>query len=127
MTRRQKLAVAAASMLLAAITAGLVIGLLPKRMPLAATGPLAGLILLGAFLTIRPYWRRLDHMQRDSRLVSWYWGGGFGGGLGLVLAVTVAGVRSPLFAGAALVWGLQFAGYATARLRWWLAHRAPSV
>jgi hypothetical protein len=66
-------------------------------------------------------------MQRDSRLNSWYWGGGFGGGAGLVLALLFTGVRSQVFAGAALVWALQFTGYAVARLHWWLVHRTEPV
>lgn len=127
MTRQRKLAMAAVTMVLAAIAAGILIGLLPRYLPLAAGGPLAALVLLGAFMAMLPYWRRLDHMQQDSRLLSWYWGGTFGGGVGLLLALMAASPRSPLFAGAALVWGLQFAGYTAVRLRWWLTHRAPSA
>jgi hypothetical protein len=80
-------------------------------------------ILAAAFLGMLPWWRNLDHMQRDSHLVSWYWGGSFGGGLGLLLIMAIAGVRGDMFAGAALVWLGQTAGYAIALLKWWITHR----
>jgi hypothetical protein len=75
---------------------------------------LAIVVLVGAFISMVPRWQMLDHMQKDSRLTSWYWGGGFGGGAGLVVALMFSGVRSPFFAGAALVWLLQCTGYAIA-------------
>lgn len=122
--RQVKIGRAIAGSLLAAVIAGLLIGVFLLHLSLAVAGPLAAIVLAGAFIAALPHWRMLDHMQRDSRLLSWYWGGGFGGGLGLVLALMLAGARSPVFAGAALVWTLQLAGYAAWRLGWWLAHRS---
>jgi len=121
--RQAKIGRAIAVSLLAAVVAGLLIGMLLLHLSLAVAGPLAAAVLIGAFVAALPHWRMLDHMQRDSRLLSWYWGGSFGGGLGLVLALMAAGARSPFFAGAALVWILQLAGYTGWRLWWWLAHR----
>ncbi len=125
LTARQKsIAITTVVMLSGATLAGVAIGLVRDRdLPPSIVGVLAAMALAGAFLATLPRWHRLDHMQQDSRLLSWYWGGGFGGGLGLVLALLFGGGRSPLFAGAALVWLLQFAGYVVFRLRWWLAHR----
>ncbi|WP_448663343.1 hypothetical protein ACG3SL_01325 [Sphingomonas sp. CJ20] len=125
--RQRRIWIAAAATVLAAALGGVLIGLGPRYLPAPGAGVFAAIVLAGAFLAMLPRWRALDHMQKDSRLISWYWGGGFGGGLGLVLAAVLAGTRSPLFAGAALVWLLQFLGYALARLNWWLAHRADAA
>lgn len=125
--RQRKIGFAGAAAVSAAAVGGLLIGLGPHYLPQAGAGVLAAIVLMGVFLATVPRWRRLDDMQRDSRLVSWYWGGGFGSGLGLLLALVLAGVRSPLFEGAALVWLLQFLGYAVARFRWWLAHRSAAA
>ncbi|OAN65939.1 hypothetical protein A7X12_14480 [Sphingomonas sp. TDK1] len=111
-------------MVLAGIAGGIVIGLGPQFLGLAVCAILTVTVLTGIFLAMVPRWRMLDHLQQDSRLASWYWGGGFGAALGLVLAILAVGVRSPLFLGAALLFLLQFAGYSVVRLRWWLAHRA---
>jgi uncharacterized membrane protein YfcA len=128
--REKRIRIASAVSLLAACVAGILIGLLSGQaphIPQLAVGLLAAAILFGAFMAMVPRWRRLDHMQQDSRLRSWYWGGGFAGGLGLVLALIFGGARSPLFAGAALVWLLQCAGYGASRLNWWRVHRAEAA
>lgn len=122
--RQWKIGIAAIGAISAATIGGFLIGVIPRYLSPTWGGVLATTVLIGAFLASLPRWHRLDHMQRDSRLVGWYWGGGFGGGLGLVLTLVFAGVRSPFFAGAALIWLLQFTGYALARLQWWLAHRS---
>lgn len=127
MTRRRKIWLAAGIALLATVAGGILIGLMPRYLSKGAAGGLAAIILVGVFLAMTPRWRMLDYMQRDSRLVSWYWGGSFGGGLGLVLAIILGGVRSPLFAGAALVWLLQCTGYVLVRVRWWFAHRSTAA
>lgn len=123
-TRQRQILFAGAAAVFAATFGGLLIGIVPLYLPRVMASALAAIVLIGVLLATLPRWRRLDHMQRDSRLASWYWGGSFGGSLGLVLAIIFAGVRSPLFAGAALVWLLQFTGYAVARFKWWLAYRS---
>jgi hypothetical protein len=80
-------------------------------------------VLAAVFAAAGPWWARLDDMQRDGRLVSWYWGGAFGGGLGLLAALALGGTRSPLVYGALLVWVPQCAGYLLYRLGWTLSHR----
>ncbi|WP_237718466.1 hypothetical protein [Sphingomonas sp. ATCC 31555] len=122
--RQRKIGVAAAVMMLGSVVAGLVIAILPLHLPIAIAGGLAALVLAAAFLVALPWWRMLDYMQRDGHLFSWYWGGSFGGGLALVLLAIGTGVRSPWFAGAALVWLLQCGGYGISRLIWWFAHRS---
>jgi hypothetical protein len=122
--RQRKIASAGVAVMAAAVAGGILIELIPHHLAPALGGALAIAIMIGMFVATVARWRMLDYMQQDSRLASWYWGGGFGGAVGLVLAILYAGARSPLFAGAALVWLLQFTGYAVARLRWWLAHRS---
>lgn len=122
--RQRKIGIAFAAMMLCAAIAGLLIAILSSHVSMGVAGLLAALVLAAALLAARPWWRMLDHMQRDAHLTSWYWGGSFGGGLGLVLAIIAAGTRSPLFAGAALVWLLQCAGYGIALLIWRFAHRS---
>lgn len=122
--RRKAIWSTTALSIIAAAVAGGLFGLFG----IGASSPVAVMIavtvLAGAFVAALPRWRRLDHMERDSRLLGWYWGGGFGGGLGLLLALAMGGARSPVFAGAALVWLLQFGGYVVWRLGWWIHHRA---
>lgn len=125
--RERKLWIAVALGLLVASLGGLLCGLVifvgrDHISPLAA-GLLVVAIWAAVFLGMLPWWRNLDHMQRDSHLVSWYWGGSFGGGLGLLLVMAIAGVRGDMFAGAALVWLGQTAGYAIALLKWWITRR----
>jgi hypothetical protein len=122
--RQRKIGIAGVAAMSAAVVGGFLIGIIPQYLAPTLGGVMAIAVLIGVFVTMLPRWRMLDHMQQDSRLGSWYWGGSFGGAVGLVLAIVCAGVRSPLFAGAALIWLLQFTGYAVARLRWWLAHRS---
>jgi hypothetical protein len=122
--RQRKLGVAMCLAGAGAVLAGLLVGRLPRQWPLALTAPIAVTCPAAAFIGLRPWWRALDHMQKDSRLRCWYWGGSLGGGVALLLAAVGSGVRSPFFAGAVLVWLLQFAGYAAERCLWWLAHRS---
>jgi hypothetical protein len=125
--RQKQIYIAGALMMSAAAGGGLLIGILPRYQTPVFSGTLAIAVMIGVFLTMLPRWRMLDHMEQDSRLLSWYWGGGFGGSVGLVLVIVFAGVRSPLFSGAALIWLLQCMGYAVARFRWWLAHRSDAA
>lgn len=126
--RENKLWTAVIWSLLAASVGGLLCSLVMfvwrDHIPPLAAGLLVIAIWAAVFLAMLPWWRRLDHMQRDSHLVSWYWGGSFGGGLALLLVMAIGGVRSDMFAGAALVWLAQTAGYAIALLKWWITHRA---
>ena len=50
-----------------------------------------------------PWWRKLDAMQKDGHLVSWYWGG-MAGGMAVLMALAAgSGVRSDLAQGGGLV------------------------
>jgi len=54
---------------------------------------------------------------------NWFWGGSFGGGLGLLLLILIGG-KNDVVLGAAAVWIAQFIGYAIAFIGWKIAHRA---
>lgn len=122
--RQRKIGIAGVAAISGAAVGGFLIGIIPQYLAPTLGAALAIAVMIGMFGATLPRWRMLDHMQQDSRLASWYWGGGFGGAVGLVLAIVFAGVRSSLVAGAALIWLFQFTGYAVARFRWWRAHRS---
>ena len=126
--KRQKAIWAAGGVaFLAAIVVGLLSGMFarlgPGQLPL-------GLVIVGcaalvgaALLATLPWWRRLDDMARDAHLTSWYWGASFGGGVALLAAAAMSGVKGPLFQGAALVFGAQAAAYVVCWLAWWALRR----
>ena len=126
--KRQKAIWAAGGVaLLAAVVVGLAGGMLirsgPTQLPL-------GLVVLGcavlvgaALLATVPWWRRLDDMARDAHLTSWYWGATFGGGVALMAAAAMGGVRGALFQGAIMVFGAQVLAYVVCWLAWWALRR----
>jgi hypothetical protein len=67
-----------------------------------------GLVFLGTY----PWWRRLDDVQRQSHLVSWYWGGMIGGVVVLMALIAGAGVHSDLARGGVFVIVGQAIGFA---------------
>jgi len=74
-----------------------------------------------------PWWRRLDHMERDSWLLAWFWGGGFGGATALLATMVLTGIDSDWFKGALLVMGAQSTGHSLFQVAWRRLHRgAPS-
>lgn len=93
------------------------------NLPLAVIAPLAVALAVAGFIASLPWWRKLDYMQRDSHLVSWYWGGGIGAVVGLIVTLGLFGRESHLVAGAALVLSAQVFGYAAALVVWWFRHR----
>jgi hypothetical protein len=73
--RQKQIYIAGALMMSAAAGGGLLIGILPRYQTPVFSGTLAIAVMIGVFLTMLPRWRMLDHMEQDSRLLSWYWGG----------------------------------------------------
>lgn len=73
-----------------------------------------------------PWWRRLDHMERDSWLLAWFWGGGFGGSLALLATAALAGIGSDWFRGALLVMGAQALSHILFQVGWRRVHGAVS-
>jgi hypothetical protein len=127
-TRTRNLRLAAAFALFAATAGGLASGLITlhgrDHMPAALLGLLLAVVLAVMFAGLLPWWRRLDHMERDGHLMSWYWGGSFGGGLGVLLLLVVDRGSGQLLMGAVLVWFAQIIGYAVALIAWKVAHRS---
>jgi|SRR6478752_2603189 uncharacterized membrane protein len=76
-----------------------------------------------AFAACIPWWRKMDHMQREGQLVSWYWGGLGAATLVLMALVAGAGVKSDLAQGAMYMVLGQAAGFFAYWVAWQWAHR----
>lgn len=124
-TRKLRIAFGFATLvsLLGTLLAGLIVYHGRDSAPTAVLVVAIAAILGAAVAAMLPWWRRLDHMQRDSHLTSWYWGGSFGGGFGL-LSLVVIGNGDAMAQGGAVVWIAQMIGYAVAFIGWKIAHRA---
>jgi hypothetical protein len=68
-----------------------------------------------ALLACVPWWNRLDDMQKQGHLVSWYWGGTAGAIVSLMGLVAHSGVRSDLATGGMIVLLAEAGAY----LLWW--------
>lgn len=84
---------------------------------------LAGSLLIFA---MRPWWRALDEMEKDAQLISWYWGGSMGLGVGLMTAVVLGGPASPMAQGALLAAGAQILFFLLFWVGWKILHRPRS-
>jgi len=126
--RTRKLWIAAAFATVVSLIGGLLAASIAAhgrgQAPFAVLALLIAIILGVTFAAMLPWWRKLDHMQRDSHLTSWYWGGSFGGGLGLLLIILIDREPNQLMLGGALVWLAQLIGYVVAFIGWKIAHRA---
>jgi hypothetical protein len=107
------------------IGAGIAGGVLARsEAALPAFVILGGLVLIFAlaiFATI-PWWRSLDHMQRDAQYFGWYWGGTAGAAAALVGIIAFSGTQSLLMKGALLAVIGQVAGFALFWIVWRLRH-----
>jgi hypothetical protein len=91
------------------------------------TFPLLVALCVVAGWAAGPWWRRLDDMQRQGHLVSWYWGGIGGMLMTLMALVAATGVRSPLATGGFLVTIGQSAGFLVYWLFWARGRRGPAA
>jgi len=76
-----------------------------------------------AFAACIPWWRKLDHMQKEGHVVSWYWGGIGGAAVALMALVAASGVHSELSKGAMYLFLGQGAGFLAYWFGWQWAHR----
>ena len=84
------------------------------------------LFLLGfgaIFAFCMPYWRRLDDVQKQGQLTSWYWGGMAGAVLMLAWLVAMGAHRSEFGMGAGIMLLVQTTGFAVAWGVWGLRGR----
>ena len=89
------------------------------------TFPMLVAVCVIAGMASGPWWRRLDDMQREGQLISWYWGG-IGGGLVMLMDIVArTGVRDPLFTGGVLLLAGQSVGYVIYWAAWAWARRRP--
>lgn len=87
--------------------------------------PLLLVICLAAFAGSIPWWRRLDDLQKNGHLLTWYWGGTIGLAVALMALIASTGVESPLTKGAMYLIMGQVGGFLLAFLIWWLRGRGP--
>ena len=80
-----------------------------------------------ALLASVPWWNRLDDMQKQGHLVSWYWGGLAGGIISLMALVAYSGVRSDLATGGLTVLLSETAAFMLAWFFWAYARRGPKA
>lgn len=76
-----------------------------------------------AFAASIPWWRKVDHMQREGHLVSWYWGGLGAAALVLMALIAATGVKSDMTRGAMYLVIGQSAGFFAYWFAWQWAHR----
>jgi hypothetical protein len=130
-TYRNKIRLAAALAVIAAIGAGLVGGRIVR---LDAPGehfwlvyPALLVVCALAFVAMLPWWRKIDDMQRTGHLVSWHWGG-LAGTLAVMMALVAAtGTRSDLSLGSLYTLLGQAGGYFVFLAVWRLQRRGPTA
>ena len=128
---RNKLRLAVALAVAAAVGAGLVGGRVARAGEPGEQFWLVYPALLAvcalAFAACIPWWRRLDEMQKNWHLVSWYWGG-LAGGLAVMMALVAAtGVHSDLSKGALYMAMGQAVAFLIFFAGWSLRHRGPEA
>ena len=92
-------------------------------------------LVLGALLVVcalalwacLPWWNRLDDMQKQGHMVSWYWGGLAGGIAGLMWVVAAVGVHGQMAVGALIVFLGEAAGFLLFLFVWALRRSGPSA
>lgn len=105
-----------------AAVAGIMIG---KAVPTGTGVDNSALALLAAFglwglllATTWLWWRRIDDVQRQGQLVSWWWGGLSGALVTVAYLLATFGRHDDVSLGATYVFFGQFAGYAIVWLIW---------
>ena len=126
-TYQSRLRFAGLMALVGALAAGLVAGRIVR---LGAPGenfwlvfPVLVAVCALAFAACIPWWRKVDHMQKEGHLISWYWGGLGGAVVALMALVAATGVNSDMSKGAMYLVLGQTAGFLAYWLGWQWAHR----
>lgn len=88
--------------------------------------PLLLLVAAAIMLVPMPWWNKLDDVQKQGQLTSWYWGGMAGGLVVLMWIVAATGPDSPVSKGAVAMFLGQGAGFAITWAIWWWRGRGPA-
>ena len=118
---------AAAVTLIGAIAGSVLLGEVGPGRYFWLTFPILVVVCVVAGQASAPWWRRLDDMQRQGQLISWYWGG-LGGGLVTLAALAAGkGVHSPWAIGGMMMLGGQSLGYVIYWAAWARSRRGPAT
>jgi hypothetical protein len=79
-----------------------------------------------AFAAVVPWWRKLDDLQQEGQLVSWYWGGQVGAVVVLMALVAAFGTNSDFARGGLAVFLGEGTFFGAAWLIWRWRSRGPS-
>ena len=89
---------------------------------------LALLLITGlGLLASLPWWRRMDDLQREGQMVSWYWGGTIGAVAVLMALIAGAGMQSAVTKGGLLVFMGQGLAFFAAYAIWWWRDRGEAA
>lgn len=83
------------------------------------------LVFALAMAAVQPFWNRLDDVQKNGHLVSWYWGGQAGAVVVLMGLVAATGTHSHYSLGGLAVFMGQAVAFGIAWLIWRLRLRGP--
>jgi hypothetical protein len=98
-----------------AVIAGLIVGRIARS---SAPGenfwlifPLLLLVGALALLGTWPWWRRIDDIQKNGHMLSWYWGSTVGAVILLMWVIAATGVNSDVTKGATAMFMAQGLGF----------------
>lgn len=126
---RRKVRIATIVAFAAAVSGGILAGRVARMGPPGEhfwiVFPLLLVVCLLAFAGSLPWWRRLDDVQKNGHLITWYWGGTIGLVVALMALIAGTGVESQFTKGAMYLIIGQTAGFLLAFGLWWLRGRGP--
>lgn len=122
------------------VASGLLLGFGARAVNLSGGALIAmvALLVVAAGFGAVVYWRRLDEAAREAHKFAWYWGGSFGMGLAVALAVTLtkgdfdpqlaqmseaAGPGNFVGLGMMAAMGIQAVCYLMVWSGWWISKR----
>lgn len=130
MTYKQRMWALAALAIATSVPVGLVMGVLGRDIAspsnIWVVVPILILLFAVQFIAVWPWWKRLDDLQKQAHLTSWYWGGMSGAVLWVIWLVANKMHHTDFGMGAVAMFSAQFAGFCVYYLFWWIRGRGPA-